>query len=178
MSENAGLQRVVVVGVTGAGKTTFARQLAARLNCPHVELDAIYWLPNWAESFDDEFGERVAAALYGDSWVVDGNYSKAREITWSRADTVIWLDYPLALILWRLLRRTVKRIVTREELWNGNRESLGKQLSRDSILIWALRTYSRRRREYPILFQQSEYAHLTVVRLASPRAAQRWLGQV
>jgi len=178
MSENAGFQRVVVVGVTGAGKTTFARQLAGRLNCPHIEMDAIHWLPNWEERPVVEFREQLAVALSGDSWVVDGNYSKARDLVWSRADTVIWLDYPLVLILWRLLRRTIRRVITREELWNGNRESLRNHLSGNALLLWALRTYPRRRREYPVLFQQPQYTHLRVVRVFSPKAAQIWLDQI
>jgi adenylate kinase family enzyme len=174
----ADFQRVVVVGVTGAGKTTFARALAARLNCPQNEMDAINLLPNWVERPVADFREQIALALAGDCWVVDGNYSKVRDIAWGWADTVIWLDYPLRLILWRLLRRTLTRIITREELWDSNYESLDKQFSRDSILVWALRTYPRYRRQYPLLFQQPEYAHLQVVRLKSPDAAQRWLDQV
>jgi adenylate kinase family enzyme len=174
----ADLQRVVVIGVTGAGKTTFARDLAFRLGYPHIEMDAIYWLPNWVERPVEDFREKISTALLGDQWTTDGNYSKVRDIVWGRADTVVWLDYPLWLILWRLLRRTLTRILRQEELWNGNRETFRNHMSRDSLFVWALKTYHRRRREYPLLFQQSEYAHLTIVRLHSPRSAQAWLDQV
>jgi adenylate kinase family enzyme len=174
----AELQRVVVVGVTGAGKTTFAHALAARLHCTHIEMDAMHWLPNWVERPVSDFRDQLATALSGDRWVVDGNYGKARDVVWRRADTVIWLDYPLLLIMWRLLHRTTKRIITHQELWNGNHESLRNHLSGDSLFLWALRSYSRISREYPPLFQQPEYAHLRVVRLTSPPAAQRWLDRV
>jgi adenylate kinase family enzyme len=171
------LQRIVVVGVSGAGKTTFARQLALQLDYPHIEMDAVHWLPDWIEMPVEQFRDHIKAALCGDHWVIDGNYSKVRDIVWSRADTIIWLDYSLALILARLFWRTVRRIVTRETLWNGNRENLRNQFQRDSIMLWALRTYFKYRRSYPVLFQQPHHAHLNILRLTSPQEAQSWLDQ-
>jgi adenylate kinase family enzyme len=169
-------RRIVVVGTTGSGKTTLACQLSQRLGIPHVELDALYWAPNWTPVAVAVFRERITQALHGDAWVVDGNYSKMHDIVWGRADTVVWLDYALPVIMGRLVWRTFRRLITREELWNGNRERLWDQLfSRDSIFLWALQTYRRRRREYPILFEKPEYAHLTVVRLRSPQSARDWL---
>jgi adenylate kinase family enzyme len=170
-----GLKRIVVIGVTGAGKTTFARDLAARLGYRHIEMDAVYWLPNWVESPIEQFRQQIAAAVTEHAWVIDGNYSKVRDIVWTRADTVIWLDYRLPLILWRLIRRTLHRTLSHEELWNGNRERLRNQLSRDSLILWALSSYGKHQRTYPTLFQQEEYAHLTVIRLRSPQAANAWL---
>ncbi|MEA3340832.1 MAG: adenylate kinase, partial [Chloroflexota bacterium] len=146
------MRRVHVVGTSGSGKTTVAQRLAARLEVPHVELDALYWEPGWMGVPPEVFRRRVSEALSGETWIVDGNYSRVREIIWDRADTVVWLDFPLAVIMGRLLWRTLSRIVTREELWHGNRESARMTFcSRDSILLWALTTYRRRRREYPAL---------------------------
>lgn len=167
--------RIVVVGTTGSGKTTLARALAERLGRPHVELDALHWEPNWQMAPVDVFRERVVEALNRPEWIVDGNYGKVRDLVWARADTVVWLDYPLRVVLPRLLRRTATRVITREELWNGNREELRHALSRDSIILWALKTYRRRQREYPELFRQPEHAHLCVIRHRSPRDTERWL---
>lgn len=176
---NRSERRIAVIGTTGSGKTTLARQLAERLGYPHVELDALHWEPNWTEAPLDLFRARTAHALAGDTWVVDGNYSKVRDIVWSRADTVVWLDYSLPVIMWRLVQRTFRRIFTREELWSGNREHLHSQFfSRDSLFLWALGTYRRRKREYPVLFQQPEYAHLRVVPLRSPRETNAWLENI
>ena len=170
------LRRVAVVGTSGSGKTTLARRLSERLGIPHVELDALHWEPNWTPAEPEVFSERTAQALSGPTWVTDGNYSQVRSIVWSRADTVVWLDFSLPVVMGRMLRRTVRRLVTREELWNQNRENLaGAFLSRDSIILWALQTYRRRRREYPVLLSKPEHAHLKVVHLRSPRKAQRWL---
>ena len=170
------MRRVHIVGTSGSGKTTIAQRLAARLEVPHVELDALHWEPGWAEAPLEVFRRRVSEALHGETWVVDGNYSKVRGIIWERADTVVWLDFSLAVIMGRLLWRTLRRILTREELWHGNRENLKMTFcSRDSILLWALTTYRRRRREYPALFAQPAYAYLHVIRLRSPRKTRKWL---
>jgi adenylate kinase family enzyme len=129
-------QRIVVVGTSGSGKTTTASRIAQRLGIHHVELDALHWEPDWTPAPLDVFRERVARALNGDAWAVDGNYSKVRDIVWSRTDTVVWLDYTLPVIMGQLVWRTLRRVFTREELWSGNRESLRTTLlSRDSILL-------------------------------------------
>ncbi len=172
-------QRIVVVGVTGSGKTTLAQQLAARQRLPHVELDALHWDAHWTPAPPAVFRRRVDQALGGERWVVDGNYHVVRDIVWQRADTLIWLDYPLPLILWRLWCRTVRRTASRVELWNGNRETWrGAFFSRDSLFIWALKTHQRRQREYPELFASPEYAHLAIARFGSPRATQQWLSNL
>ncbi len=169
-------QRIHIIGTSGSGKTTLAAQIASRLNYPHIELDALHWEPNWTEAPSDIFRARVEQALRGESWVVDGNYSKARDLIWARADTIIWLDYPLYLVLWRLGKRTLKRIVTREELWSGNHERMRDAFfSRESIFLWALTSQPRHRREYPTLLLKPESAHLAVVHLHSPRETATFL---
>ena len=164
-----------VVGTTGTGKTTFARALAGRLHVPHIELDALHWEPGWVEADLAVFRLRVEHALQGDGWVVDGNYNKVRDMVWSRADTLVWLDYPMPLILWRLFWRTLRRAVTREELWNTNRESIRNAFfTRQSLFVWAFtsRRGLRERYSQPL---PPEYAHLRHVHLRSPRAANAWL---
>ena len=185
-SQSAGLQegtcsmqRIVVVGTSGSGKTTLARQLGALLSIPAVELDALHWEPNWTTAPLTVLRERVASALSGDAWVVDGNYSKVRDLTWDHADTVVWLDYSLRVVMGRLLARTFTRIFSGAELWSGNRERLGTTLfSKDSILLWALQTHRKNRRVYTELTCQARYAHLNVVRHRSPRATRVWLAKM
>ena len=168
--------RIAVVGVSGSGKTTTAAHLARILEKPHVELDALHWQPNWVMTERETFRRLVAQALSGPDWVTDGNYSKARDLIWGRATTVVWLDYPLLVTLWQLTWRTLKRILSQEELWNGNRETLrGAFFSKDSLFLWALNSYPRHHRTYPQLFASPEYAHLQVIRLRSRRATAAWL---
>lgn len=170
------MSRVAVVGVTGAGKTTMAETLAQRLGVMHVELDSLHWDPGWQQAPREVFRRRVAEALSGPSWVADGNYSKTRDLVWGRADTLVWLDYSRRLALGRLITRTFRRIMRREQLWNGNRETLrGTLLSRDSLLLYLFQSHGRLRRSYPQALQDPRYAHLKVVRLRSPREADCWL---
>lgn len=167
--------RIVVVGSTGAGKTSLATALALRLGIPHVELDALHWEAGWAPAATPAFRARVTQALEGDAWVADGNYRSVRDLVWPRAETIVWLDYGLPLIMWRLTRRTLHRLRTGHELWNGNRERLGTVFSRESLYVWAFKTYGQRRREYPAFLQEPEHRHLQVVRLSTPAQARRWL---
>ena len=169
------MRRICIVGTSGCGKTTLARQLAEQLDIPHVEMDALFWQPGWSSTEAAVFAARVGEALVGDCWVVDGNYYSRRDITWARADTLIWLDYSLPLVLSRITRRTASRLITRTELWNGNRERLRAVFSRDSIILWSLTTWARNRRRYRQHFAQPEFSHLRLIRLRSPRRTRRWL---
>ncbi|HEY7126262.1 MAG TPA: hypothetical protein VH540_20125 [Ktedonobacterales bacterium] len=171
--------RLIVVGTTGSGKTTLALQLAGLLEIPHIELDALYWEPNWTPAPLEVFRERVAQALERETWVADGNYSSARDLIWGRADMLIWLDYALPLLFWRLLKRGLQRSFAKTHLWNGNRESLrGMFLSPNSLFLYALKTHFSRRKEYPAAFARPEHAHLTVIHLRSPRATEDWLASL
>ena len=172
------MRRISVIGTSGSGKTTVARRAAEALGVPHVELDALHWEPGWREAPLEAFRARVRDAIRGDRWVVDGNYSKVRDIVWGGADTVLWLDYPFHVLFTRLLRRTLRRIVTRERLWNDNRESLRMMLSRDSILLWAISSYPRRKVEIPELMSAPEYAHIRFLVHASPAETEEWLNSL
>lgn len=171
------MQRIVIVGSGGAGKSTLARQLAARLALTHTELDSLYWLPNWDHVSEAEFLTRVETVTSGSRWVLCGNYSTTQTITFQRADTVIWLDYPLAFIFWRLLKRTVNRVVTRENLWgSGNHETLRNAFfSRDSLLFYILRTHQRRSTTFARLMAENTSPTLTWLRFRSPRDVEAWL---
>lgn len=168
--------RLVLVGTSGAGKTTMAKRIAQALDMSHIEFDGIRHGPNWEETPDDLFKEILSRRLQGDRWVADGNYSFARDVVWPRATTVVWLDYPIRVVMWRLFWRTMRRGVLRQELWNGNRERLWWHFfSRQSLFLWAMRTHWRRRRTIPAALADPEHAHLDLVHLRSPKDARRWL---
>jgi adenylate kinase family enzyme len=170
------MNRVVVIGTSCAGKTAFARSLACALSFPHVELDALFWQPNWTPRPSEEFRKLVAQELSQGCWVTDGNYSVVRDLVWSRATTVIWLNYVFPLVLWRALTRTVRRVMTQEELFSGNRESLRMALfSRESILWWVLTTFHRRRKQYRVLFDRRTSAQLAYLEFRNPTEAQNFL---
>lgn len=167
--------RVVVTGTSGAGKTTLARKISATLGAPHIELDAINWQAGWhdlSHRDPDEFVRRVAAAIAGEAWVVDGNYGPVRDIVWKRATHLVWLDYERAVVMARVIRRTFLRAALRTELWNGNRERL-RLLRTSHPIRWAWNTWAQRRRETAERLGREECASLTVLRLRDPREARR-----
>jgi adenylate kinase family enzyme len=171
------VRRVSVAGVSGAGKSTFARALAARLGVPSVELDALHHGPNWVEASRDELRERVRSAIAAapDGWVLDGNYrSKLDDIVLAQADTLVWLEPPLRVSLARLVRRTWRRWRTREELWHGNREELRYVLRpTDGLFAWTIRSWFRHRRQVPAA--AAAYPHLRLVHLRSPHEIDAFL---
>lgn len=143
----AEMARVVVIGTSCAGKTTFARSLANALTLPHIELDTLFWQLNWVARPSEEFRALTAEAILGDCWGTDGNYGIVRDLVWSRATMVIWLNYAFPIILWRAFTRTVRRVLTRKELFSGNRESLRMAFfSRESIVWWGITTFHPRRK--------------------------------
>jgi adenylate kinase family enzyme len=173
-------RRVVVYGTTGSGKTTVAARIAQCLGVPHIELDAIFWLPDWTQKPPEEYKTEVVALLerYRDGWVCDGNYRELREITLPQADTVVWLWLPFRVIYWRLLKRTIRRAWKKESLWGTNRESLLKAFfSRDSLLLYAIT--SRRRHRRNISRDLNEVSHQAeVYELRSAREVEAFLASL
>ena len=161
------MKRVAIIAsASGSGKTTVGRALAARLAVPFVELDAINHQAGWRELDAADLRRRVEPIVQGEAWVVDGSYrGKLGDLVLEAADTVVWLDLPRRVWLPRLAWRTVVRVVRRDELWNGNRESLRTALvGRDSLFAFALRNERPRRRRYP-----TELARFRVARLRTQR---------
>jgi adenylate kinase family enzyme len=110
MENNFPYHRIVVVGTTSSGKSTLAEQLAVEQELDFIELDALHWEPNWVEAPVEVFRSRVKRATQAQAWVVAGNYRVVRDLVWPRAEAIIWLDYSLCVIFWRLWRRTWKRV--------------------------------------------------------------------
>jgi adenylate kinase family enzyme len=175
-----GCQRILILGRTGSGKTTLARELAAALGVPHVELDALYFGPDFTTAPLPVLRQRTITAIGGERWVTDGNKSAVRDLVWPRADTVIWLDYPLVVSLWRLGKRAMWRTsVLTAEAAEKERAGLPRQfLSAAKGVLTALRSHRGQRRRYPTILAREENQHLAVVRLRSPRATRRWLSRV
>lgn len=162
--------KILIVGTSGSGKTTLARRLANELNLTDIELDSLFWKPNWTETPQEEFREKILKAISkSDGFVIHGNYNKSRDITWGNSQIVIWLDYPKWLVMWRVFKRSVLRLIKNEVLWSGNQETFRKTfLSKNSIILWAWNTYSIRRQQYLQLMQSPEFEHLKIIRVTKP----------
>jgi adenylate kinase family enzyme len=172
------VRRVSVIGSAGAGKSTVGRALAQVLGTDFLELDSVYHQAGWTALSAPEYRERVAAAVAGEGWVIDGNYSTVRDLVWARADTVVWLDLPRRTVMRRLVWRTVRRVAGRIELWNGNREQWHHMLSweqDESVIAWAWQTWDARRERYLAAMADPANGHLRFARLTSPVAVRRFL---
>ncbi|HEV3186991.1 MAG TPA: hypothetical protein VGZ04_02980 [Acidimicrobiales bacterium] len=139
-------------GASGSGKSTFAREVGRILNAPCLELDSIYHQENWTPLDVETFRDRVDGFSQQERWVSDGNYSSVRDLLWSRADVIVFIDLPRRHVILRLLRRTIQRGFTGEELWNGNRESLRHLFSLDeerNVVLWSWRTHAQYHESVP-----------------------------
>jgi adenylate kinase family enzyme len=169
--------RILVVGTSGAGKSTLARKIALALSIKDIELDALHWGPNWTETPLYEFERKVRKEIQENrGFVIHGNYTKIQAITWGSVDTVLWLDYTRAVVMWRVEARTLRRIITKEKLWAGNVETFRKSfLGKDSIIAWAWNTYGRRKEQFAKLFEENPHQVQNLVRFMKPGEAKEFL---
>ena len=155
--------------------------MAEALGSPHVELDSIYHQRGWTPLSDEEFRARVRDATAQERWVVDGNYSVVHEVVWSNADTLVWFDLPYTTVMSRTIRRTVRRTLSRQVLWNGNREPFSNLWSLNpekSIIAWAATRHGVYRRRYSEAERDPRWVHLRFVRLGSQAEADGFLAGV
>lgn len=170
------MQRIAINGCSGSGKSTLARRLSELLDLPYVELDSIYHGPGWTPR--ETFATEAAEIARGERWISEFAYGAARPLLLERADTLVWLDYPRWLVMWRVTRRTVTRRLRRLELWNGNYEGpLWRILVDDEHIIrWAWRTHREARER--IDWVTAQRPELPVVRLRSQSEADDWIASL
>ena len=183
MQQSVG-KRIIVIGSSNAGKTTVAARLSQRLGVPYTDLDTLHWEPGWAEAELDAFRNRVRIATEPACWVLAGNYMvQQHDISWPRADTIVWLDLGLPTVLRRCVRRAWRRWRTQEVL-SGARK---REIFWDHLMLWnsnksliahILRTHHRRRREFAAMSRDPRWAHLTFIRLRSVEESDRWINSM
>ncbi|WP_307842840.1 hypothetical protein [Salinibacterium sp. NK8237] len=167
-------RRVLVAGVSGAGKTTLALRISDIIAIPHTEIDALFHGPQWTPR--PEFLDDVRALVATDAWVTEWQYDSARPLLAEHADLLVWLDLPfLRVTLPRVIRRTLRRAIRREQLWNGNIEAPLRTFftDREHVVKWAISTRKKYHTEIPALVQK--HPELVIVRLRSTRQVERWL---
>jgi adenylate kinase family enzyme len=177
-SETRNLRRINVIGTSGAGKSTFSKRLAEVLNYPYIEMDKIFWEPNWKWPSDEKFFSKLKSSLNQETWVLDGNYTRSVPIKWEQVDLIIWLDYSFPRTLIQAVKRAIIRSLTKEELWEGteNRESFTKSfLSKESIIWWTITTHKKNRLKYESYLMDPAFSHLKFIRLRSHAEAENFL---
>lgn len=175
------MRRINVVGTSGSGKSTLARRLSNHLAVPYIELDSLFWLPNWQEASDEEFFRKLKAAQGDGGWVIDGNYTRSIPLKWDRVDLVVWIDLPFWLTFYQAFRRAISRALSGKEIWSGtgNRETITKTFfSRDSVLLWTITSYKSVRQKYESLMQDPQYAHIKFLRLRSRSEIEKFVSSL
>ncbi len=171
------MKKINVVGTSGSGKTTFAKQLATVLKYPFIEMDQIYWGKNWSEQSDEAFFAKLNKQLASETWVLDGNYTRTIPTKWQNVDTLIWLDMGFFRTVFRAIKRAFSRAMSQQELWpdTGNTETWRQLFSRKSMIWWTLKYYHINKAKYAKIFNDPKYQHLNKIRLKSPKACQQLL---
>ncbi|SJX21317.1 topology modulation protein [Acinetobacter johnsonii] len=176
------MKKINVVGTSATGKSTFSRALAEKLDLHYIELDNLFWLDDWQECPDEVFFAKIESEVQKatQGYVIDGNYTRAIPVKWAEIDTVIWLDLPFPVNLYRSVKRAVQRAWAQQDLWenSNNRESLLRMFGRDSIIWWMSKTHAKNRQKYLKMMQMSEYQHIQWIHLKTPKQVSCFLNQL
>lgn len=168
--------KINIIGTSGSGKSTLARRIAAELAIPYIEMDRLYWRPNWQGTEDDALWSRLENTLAAtEDWVLDGNYNRTRPVKWRNVDLVVWVDYGFARTLYQAVSRAFRRAWHKQELWpgTGNRESFRRSFfSRESIIIWTIKTWRSNRERYEADMRNPQYDHIRFVRITRRQDAE------
>lgn len=174
-------QRINIIGCSGSGKSTFGKKLSAILNIPYIEIDEIFWGPNWHRPEREEFHAKLENKISGDSWILDGNYSKTVDIKWKNVQTVIWIDYSFFRVMSQTFKRAISRMISKQELWpgTGNIETFRNAFfSKDSIILWSLTQFHKVKRKYRRIMKDQNYSHINFIRLKSPKISDKLLEKI
>jgi adenylate kinase family enzyme len=179
----SGMSRIVVVGSSGSGKTTTAATIAGKLGLPHLEMDTVFHRDGLADEAHEDFLPILDEFTSADRWIVDGNYTSqgTTDVVWPKADTFVWLDPPRRVAMYRVIRRTLKRTLLREELWNGVREPMSNLYSLDpyrNIIVWTWTRHPHVRDKYQTAMADGRWEHAEVHRLRSAAEVEGFIGSL
>ena len=168
--------KINVVGTSGSGKSTFSKKLSRKINHSYIEMDELHWKSDWIESNTEDFFEKLKKKLSSENWILDGNYFKAQDIKWEKTNQVIFLDLPFWVVFFRVIRRSIFRVIKREKLWHGNKESfVNLFFSKESMILHTIRSFQKNRDRFHELSRSKKYKYIEFVKLKSQKEIDEFL---
>ncbi len=166
------MQRVLIIGSPGAGKTTFAKALSQHLQLPLVHLDKLFWRGEWEQTPKEEFDAALQRELEQPQWIIDGNYFRTLDQRLAVCDTVIWLDLPTVVCLWRVIKRFLKH-------WGKSREDMGgncvERLNKERLAFFYYVLTFRRRYDKQMNDLLKTRSHMQVIHLQTKKQVKKVL---
>ena len=175
------LDKINIVGCSGSGKTTFGVELGKKIDLDPIEIDQLFWKPNWTETPMEELAEIVTDKISTDRWLLVGNYNRLTELKWKDVDTVIWIDTSYVVTIWQVFWRAMQRSWDKTEIWPGSgcRESFYKAFcTKGSIILWALKMHSGYKRRYEREMKEEKYKHIKFIRLKNRKEMEQYLSKI
>ena len=163
-------RKIIITGTSCTGKTTLGKQLSKELSIVQIDLDDVHFLPNWVEKEDEQFIKEINDLVDElNEWIVSGSYQTVlKDTLWEKASVIVWLDYPLTLILRRCFIRTFRRIFYKEMCCGENYESFSRMLFEENMFIWIFKTYWKRKRRLKS-WSKGLFAHKQWIVLTNPK---------
>ncbi len=167
------MERIAIIGSCGAGKSTLAKSLGQKLALPIIHLDSYYWRANWVETPKNEWDTLHQKLLQGECSIIDGNYGSTMDIRLEAADTIIWLDFPRNLCLWRIIKRYLQyRGNVRDDMAAGCRERLTWE-----FLLYVYNFPRQQRPQIISRLNQHQYSKKIVI-LKNPNQVKTFLEEI
>ena len=164
------MKKILVIGTSGSGKSTLAKQISEILDVQFFPSDNFYWEAGWKITPYDKVLEQVKIVISRKEWVLDGNFETERELVWKQADCIIWLDYSLNVILWQVINRNVKWLITRQIIWSGNRMTFQRLISG---VRHTIKSYSKKKKSYSSWL--AELSEVKVYRFSKKQETTDWI---
>ena len=164
------MKKVLVIGCSGAGKSTFAKRIASKTALRYIATDPFYWGSDWKLVSDEKVLERVYRATSEETWILDGNFDSERKMVWQRADTIIWLDYSFLQVLTQVTRRNLALWLSQNPTWSGNRMTWKRAWSG---IRHSVKSHRRKRLIYPDYLASLD--DIQVLHFTKSQEAEAWL---
>lgn len=167
--------KTIIIGSSCSGKTTLGKRLAKITHAKIIDIDELHWKPNWQSTPSAQLIPKIEKEIWGEPrWIISGNYRETMPTTMPQATCVIWLDYPLTLLLRRMLKRTIIRVITQQEICNGNKETIkGTFFEKNNLFSYTIRTYPKRKQQFPQIIKT--YPHLKFIQIKSPKQLEKFI---